>query len=181
MTTEPKENLIGRIPLPGLRTMKTVLAVALAALFMRYVLHQSPFFACIGAVVAMERTLQSSLQAALIRNVATLTGGLVGIAISSFTENILLLSLGLIPLIVVNNKIGRKESIVPGAIVYFAVAYLNTMDQAWFYGLMRILGTFIGTAIGIGVNLFVFPPAGEGEPEAATSGAAPAETSPSKK
>lgn len=146
------------VPLMGMRTAKTILAVFLSALFMKYVLNQTPFFACIGAVVAMERTLSSSMRAALIRNIGTLVGGLLGIAIASFTDSIALYSLGLIPLIYISNMIGRKESIVPGAIVYFAVAYLNTMDQAWVYGLTRILGTFIGTLIGIGVNFLVFPP-----------------------
>lgn len=145
----------------GLRTLKTVVAALISALLMKYVLHQVPFFACIGAVVAVERTFSSSIQAAVVRNVGTFTGGMVGIAVSSFTENILLLSLGLIPLIVINNKVGRKESIVPGAIVYFAVAYLNTMSQAWQYGLSRILGTFIGTLVGIGVNMLIFPPKAE--------------------
>lgn len=145
----------------GMRTIKTVIAALLTALFMRYVMHQTPFFACIGAVVAMERTFTSSIQAAIIRNVGTLTGGLVGIAVASFTESALLFSLGLIPLIVINNTVGRKESIVPGAIVYFAVCYLNTMDQAWIYGLTRILGTFIGTLIGIAVNMLIFPPKAE--------------------
>lgn len=142
----------------GLRTIKTVIAVFLSALLMKYALHQTPFFACIGAVVAMERTLSSSVQAALIRNIATISGGLVGIAVSSFTENLLLLSLGLIPMILINNAIGRKETIVPGAIVYFAVSYLNTMDQAWHYGLTRILGTLLGSIIALAVNRIIFPP-----------------------
>lgn len=146
------------IPVLGLRTIKTVAAVFISALFMKYVLHQSPFFACIGAVVAVEKTVSSSLRAAVIRNVGTLTGGVVGIAISSFTENILLISLGLIPMIYVDNLLGKKESIVPGAIVYFAVAYLNTMNEAWVYGVKRIIGTFIGTLIGLAINLLVFPP-----------------------
>lgn len=142
----------------GLRTIKTVIAVTLSALFMHHILHQTPFFACIGAVVAVERTLASSLQASAIRNVGTLTGGLIGIAVASFTENIFLLSLGLIPLIFINNTVGKKDSIVPGAIVYFAVAYLNTMEQAWSYGLTRIFGTFIGTIIGILVNIAICCP-----------------------
>lgn len=145
----------------GLRTIKSVIAVFLAALFMKYVLHQTAFFACIGAVVAVERTVSSSIRAAVIRNVGTITGGLVGIAIASFTESTLLLSLGLIPLICINNAIDKKESIVPGAIVYFAVAYLNTMDQAWVYGLTRIFGTLAGTLIGLGVNFVLFPPRAE--------------------
>lgn len=159
--------MILKFPLPlhphrpslfGMRTCKTVLAVLFTSLFMKYVLHDTPFFACIGAVVAMERTLSSSFKAVVIRNVGTLTGGLVGIAVSSFTQNIALISLGLVPMIYINNRVGKRESIVPGAIVYFAVAYLNTMDTALYYGLRRILGTFIGSLIGIGVNALLFPP-----------------------
>lgn len=142
----------------GLRTIKTVIAVALTALVMKYALHEIPFFACIGAVVAVEKTMTDSFKAAIIRNVGTFTGGIIGIAISSFTHNILLLSLGLIPIICINNLLNKRESIVPGAIVYFAVSYLNTMDQAWVYGVHRIFGTFVGTVIGILVNLLVFPP-----------------------
>lgn len=150
-------------PLLGMRTIKTVIAVLLSSLFMVYVMDQTPFFACIGAVVAMERTLSSSLRAAITRNIGTLTGGLVGIAVASFTENMLLISLGVVALIYLNNLLGRQESIVPGAIVYFATAYLNTMEQAWVYGLNRILGTFIGTLIAIGVNAVLFPPKPDGK------------------
>lgn len=147
-----------RIPYLGLRTIKTVIGVALSALFVRYVMGQTPFFACIGAVVAMERTLSSSVRAGIVRNVGTMVGGLMGIAICSFTQNILLVSLGLIPLIAINSLLGKRESIVPGAIVYFAVAYLNTSDTAWIYGLNRILGTLVGTLIALAVNALVFPP-----------------------
>lgn len=125
---------------------------------MQYVMRQNPFFACIGAVVAMERTVSMSVKAAVIRNVGTITGGLIGIAVGSFTENIFLMALGLIPFIWINNLIGKKESIVPGAIVYFAVFYLNNMDSAWIYGLTRIMGTLIGTLIALAVNVLIFPP-----------------------
>lgn len=145
-------------PLVGMRTIKTVIAVFLSALVLKYVLHQKPFFACIGAIVAMERNISDSLTAAIARNIGTLIGGLVGILIASFTESLLLFSLGLIPLIVISNRLHKQETIVPGAIVYFAVCYLNTMDYAWVYGLNRILGTFVGSLIGLGVNLLLFPP-----------------------
>lgn len=147
-----------RFPFIGLRTVKTIIAVILSSLFMEYVLGQTPFFACIGAVVAMERTISQSVKAAIIRNVGTLTGGLIGIAVSSFTENVFFMAAGLVPFIWINNALGRKDSIVPGAIVYFAVFFLNTMDGAWVYGLTRIFGTFVGTLIALAVNALVFPP-----------------------
>ena len=142
----------------GLRTLKTFLAVFASALIMHYGFDQPPFFACIGAVVAMEKNIASSIQAALVRNIATLTGALVGIAIASFTENIFLLSLGIIPLIWINRALNKAESIVPGAIVYFAVAYLNTMDATWLYGISRIGGTFLGTLVALAINFTIFPP-----------------------
>ena len=142
----------------GLRTLKTFLAVLVSSLLMEYVFHQPPFFACIGAVVAMERSKASSIQAALVRNIATVTGAVVGVAIASFTENILFLSLGIIPLIWLDRAINKTESIVPGAIVYFAVAYLNTMDASWVYGVTRTLGTFLGTLIALVINFTIFPP-----------------------
>ena len=146
-----------KYPPLGLRTLKTVIAVVLSSLFMKYVLGQNPFFACIGAVVAMEKTLALSIRAAITRNIGTIVGGLIGIAIGSFTENVFLMALGLIPFIWISNIIGRRESIVPGAIVYFAVFYLNSMDQAWSYGLTRIAGTLVGSMISIAVNLLIFP------------------------
>lgn len=144
-------------PIMGLRTAKTIIAVIISSLFVQFVLQQNPFFACIGSVVAMEKTMTKSIRAAIIRNVGTIIGGVIGIVIGSFTENILIMALGLCPFIWISNIIGKKESIVPGAIVYFAVFYLNSMDDAWKYGLIRIAGTLIGTLIALGVNAALFP------------------------
>lgn len=135
-----------------------MLAVTLAAALMKYVFHKPMFFACIGAVIAVERTVSSSFQAVVIRNIGTIVGGLIGIVITSYTQNIIFISLGLIPIIWIHNVINKTESIVPAAIVYFAVAYMNTMGSPWEYGIIRILGTLIGTLIGLGINLLIYPP-----------------------
>lgn len=147
-----------KIPIAGLRVLKTVLAVTIASLFEYYILKQNPFFACIGAVVAMEKNIYLSLKAAIVRNVGTILGGLIGISIGSFTNNFFIMALGLIPLIYLSNLIRKQESIVPGAIVYFAVFCLNSMEDCWKYGLTRILGTFIGTMIALLVNRLILPP-----------------------
>lgn len=155
------KTFFSKYPPLGARTLKTVVAVVIASAFMKYVLGQNPFFACIGAVVAMEKTLSMSIRAAIVRNIGTIVGGVIGILVGSFTENIVIMALGLIPFIWVSNVIGKRESIVPGAIVYFAVFYLNSMEQAWSYGLYRIAGTLIGSVISILINLLVFPQKGE--------------------
>lgn len=150
-----------KVPFVGLRVLKTVLAVIIASLFELYILNQNPFFACIGAVVAMERNIYLSLRAALIRNVGTILGGVIGILIGSFTKNIFIMALGLIPLIGLSNRIRKQESIVPGAIVYFAVFFLNNMEDCWKYGVTRILGTLTGTIIALLVNTLILPPKNE--------------------
>lgn len=146
------------VHLIGMRTFKTVLAAFFAAVLMKYVFHQTPFFACIGAVVAVEKTISQSLRASVVRNIGTITGGLIGILVSSLTDNLLLISLGLIPMIYIDNRLKKQESIVIGAIVYFAVVYLNMSGGALGYGLTRILGTFAGSLVGLVVNISICPP-----------------------
>ena len=142
----------------GLRTLKTVIAVMLSAVIMKYCFDQTPFFACIGAVVAMERNMSTTLQAVVVRNVGTIVGGIVGIIFSLLTQNVLILALGLIPMIYVDNILDKKDSIVAGSIVYFAVVYLNTSTMAIDYGVQRILGTLLGSLIGMAVNFLLFKP-----------------------
>lgn len=154
---EKMSNYYAKMRLPGLRIIKTAIAACLAALFVQNILHQQPFFACVGAVASMDNGMAKSLRSSASRNIATICGGLIGIAIASFTDNIFITSIGVIPLIMLHNLLGQKDNIVPSCIVYFAVSYLNTMQGAWAYGITRILGTLIGSAIAILVNLLVFP------------------------
>jgi uncharacterized membrane protein YgaE (UPF0421/DUF939 family) len=142
----------------GLRTIKTFLSVAVSAVLMQYVLHDTPFFACIGAVVAVERTIKDSYKAALIRNLGTLVGGLLGIMFAYLTGNVMLLAIGVIPIILIQNALNKQQSIIPACIVYFAVVYTTTADTALSYGLRRIAETFLGTVVGLIVNHVVFPP-----------------------
>jgi len=142
----------------GLRTIKTALAVILSALFTVFVLKDIPFFACIGAVVAMEKTIEESRRAAFIRNLGTLGGGIIGMIFSQISSNSIFLGLGVIPIIVLKNILNKQETIVPACIVYFAVVYLNTSETATSYGLRRIIETFIGTLIAIAINYLIFRP-----------------------
>lgn len=147
----------------GLRSLKTALAVLLAAALAKYIMHDTPFFACIGAAVAMENSISRSVKAAVIRNLGTFVGGslgiLAGIALkTAVTNNSIFLGLGVIPLIVIINLAKRPESIVPGCVTYFATVYLNDSGNTWVYGTVRILNTFLGTLVAIAVNYLVFPP-----------------------
>ena len=153
---------------------KVVLGTILASLFMRYIMERVnftdfpmiPFFACIGVLVAMEPDLDQSVKNVVIRNIGTVVAGIIGGIVASFTENIVLISLGLIPYLLFLNWIDRRKSIVPGGIFYFAITYLTTMENAWMYALNRTLGTIIGTLIGLAVNFLIFPPKKESKEQA---------------
>lgn len=148
----------------GMRSIKTAIAVCLSAAVVKYILHGIPFFACIGAAAAMERTMSDSYKAAIIRNLGTLIGGAVGILLAviftgAVSDNSVFLGIGVIPVIALIKKTGRQESVIPGCIVYFATVFLNNSAQsALDYGVTRIIETLIGSLIGIAVNFLIFPP-----------------------
>lgn len=143
----------------GMRIWKTVIAVAITAVIMQYWFKETAFFGCIGAVVAVGRSGKESLKNSMIRNTGTLIGGLVGIAMLFVTDNPIVFAFGVIPVIIIHNIIDMDEPIVPACIVYFAVVYLMAnVGNAELYALRRIFYTFIGTAIGLGVNMLFNPP-----------------------
>lgn len=142
----------------GMRTFKTTVAIALCAVVMTYIFNVSPFFACIGALVAIDNTIGNSIKSILHRNIATLIGGLVGIVFGYCSSNVIVLSLGIIIVITALSNTKYKNAIVPACIVYLAVVYLNIDQGAVEYGLRRIFETFIGSVIGFGVNIAIKAP-----------------------
>lgn len=147
-------------------TFKVVLGTIFASFFMRYIMEKInftdfpmiPFFACIGVLVGMEPHPVKAISNVIIRNIGTIVAGLIGGIIASFTENIIFISLGFIPFLIILALVDRKESIVPGGIFYFAISYLTTLDNAWMYALNRTIGTILGTIIGLIINFYIFPP-----------------------
>ncbi len=150
--------MLKNLPPVGLRTFKTLLATIICVIIMEYVFNETPFFACIGAVVAVEKTLETSIKASISRNTGTIIGGVLGIIFASISVQPVFLALGIVPLIYIKNLIKKQDSIVAGAIVYFAVVFLNPGGQALLYGTRRIAGTFFGTLIGFAVNYFISSP-----------------------
>lgn len=141
-----------RLPKVGLRIIKSALAVIISVAVMEYIVGDTPFFACIGAIASMEASIKKSFEATLIRNLATAVGGIIGILFTFLTDNSLLLALGIIPVIYIINILKKHQSIVPGCIVFLAVVYLNDANTGWIYGCRRIAETFLGSMIGLLVN-----------------------------
>lgn len=142
----------------GMRTIKTTIAIALCAIIMTYFFNVSPFFACIGAIVAMDNSIGNSIKGILTRNIATIIGGIVGIAFGYMSNNVVFLSLGTIIVITLLSNTKYKHAIVPACIVYLAVVYLNINEGSLEYGLKRIFETVVGSGIGFAVNFLIVAP-----------------------
>ncbi|GEM_PF-6410046 len=150
-----KKTIVSRI---GMRTWKSVISVGLTAALFRYVLHATPFFGCIGAVVAVGRTRRDSIENMIIRNLGTAVGGIMGMIMVFLTDNVFIEALGIIPIIYTAQSYGRSESIIPGCIVYFATVYLTDPALAHNYAFERILHTLLGSVIGFLVNILLWSP-----------------------
>lgn len=166
---EKQENVLKRLDKQfWIYAMKVVLGTIVASFFMRYVMElvnvtdvpMIPFFACIGVLVGMEPNRARAIKNVVVRNVGTIVAGVIGGIVASFTESIVLICLGIVPCLVVYVLLNRKQSIVPGGIFYFAIAYLTTLENAWMYALNRTLGTVIGTLIGLAINFLILPQGG---------------------
>lgn len=152
------------LPKIGARTVKTSIAVMITAGIMEHIFNETPFFACIGATVAIGKTRKTSFEAAVVRNLGTAVGGIIGIIMALVTDNVFIQGLGVIPIIYIINLSKKHQSVVPGCIVYYAVVYLMPTEASTLYAVRRILETFLGSIIGMIVNFAIKGPL-EDEPD----------------
>ncbi|MGL4382750.1 MAG: FUSC family protein [Bacilli bacterium] len=137
---------------------KTWLAIVIVVTIMRYGFKTTPFFGCIGALVSMGNSYETSIKAFIDRNSGTLIGGAIGIVLASITSNEYLLSLGVMLVILVLKKFKLYDAIVPGLIVFCAVVYLNDNSEAINYGIRRISQTLVGSIVGLIINFTIKSP-----------------------
>ena len=110
----------------GWRTGKTVIAVFLCFLIDTVRGNSIPFYAAIAAISCIQKNIDDSLKIALTREIATIIGGIFGMAVLFFEREVycipndvlryLALSLLLVPLInfsvLIKHENGRfKESV----------------------------------------------------------------------
>lgn len=144
----------------GLRVIKTALSVGLALLVARLLGSSFPIFAAIGAISAMSRNLNDTVQECLNQ----LIGTLIGFAVASVFVRILpepsfFLWMGLGTLLVTVLCLRLKvQFAVPLACIVFAdiCLYGGGNDQVW-YGFHRLVDTVVGLLVAFVVNWAVKP------------------------
>lgn len=142
----------------GLRTVKTGIAVGITMLVSRIFNIDHPFFAMVAALIAMQPTVSDSWHTGANRMLGTFIGALVGVIFIMISPpNFIMISLGIILLIHIMNRLGWNEAISIASVVFIAI-YLNYKDGYTTYALSRLFDTFIGISIALIVNYLIYPP-----------------------
>ncbi|AYF53660.1 FUSC family protein [Clostridium botulinum C] len=142
----------------GMRNLKTSIAVVLCVIIIRILHIDSPFYACIAAVICMQTWVSDSFIVGKNRMIGTFIGALIGLLLALIKPgNIILIGIGIIGVIYICNLLGKNKSITIGCIVFLAIMVNLTSKTPLIYSTFRLIETFIGIFISVFVNYFVFP------------------------
>ena len=157
----------GNVTFPkiGMRNLKTAVAATLCALIYAP-FDRNPTFACIGAVFAMNNSLQNSWVSGGNRLIGTIIGGFVGMGFfylyqlfppffpgSERWSESLFLFIGIIVMNLASQFFHANDAIPPASVVFYIVM-LNTPENEYIsYALNRMFDTGFGVILSILINV----------------------------
>ncbi len=155
----------GKIKFPGMRVVKTVIAVYICFL-LSFIRKTKPFYSVIAAILCMQSDSKNGWQVGKNRMIGTIIGGIYGliaiILINFFNIELfsyihyLVLSLFLIPIIYSNVYLKVPNSTYISCVVFMSVAVSHGGDTSpMFFALNRVIDTLIGIIISIIVNKII--------------------------
>ncbi|MGX7172880.1 FUSC family protein [Enterococcus ratti] len=150
----------------GMRTIKSALAVFLCILFFHVANRGLPMIAALSAVFSLRQDLTTTLSFGRSRIVGNTIGGCLGIfyfLVKSvlhygFWVELFLLPTLVVVVIVISDGINNNSGIISAISTLLLIALSIPQDETSFYAIQRVLDTFIGTFIAIGINCFLRPP-----------------------
>lgn len=154
-----------KLPKIGARNFKTALSIFLCIVILNLLGFESPFYACIAAVICMADSCENSIKMGKNRMIGTIVGGAFGtlatIILSKYDTNVLrtlIICSFTILTIYVCTILKKPGSVSIACIVLLANLLLNRDYSNYIYTLSRIVETFIGIVIAVGVNIYIMPP-----------------------
>lgn len=168
-----KKNTNRRIPLVGMRTIKTAVAVTVSYLVILLLNKLLPmpdnearwgaFYACIAAVICMQGSIEQTVKQGVSRLIGTAIGGILGLLIlmaSQLLQKTLFMALmlggGTILLIWLCNLIKRPAACSIAVIVFCVILFNHAGTDRYMYALNRMFETAVGIFIAAAVN-FALP------------------------
>ncbi|MDA9470115.1 FUSC family protein [Enterococcus sp. 5H] len=149
----------------GMRTLKTALAVMLCIVLFKVLDRGAPMIAALAAVFSLRQDLTTSVSFGKSRILGnTLGGGLaiVYILTKDLFSNDFLVELFLMPLLVIivivlSDGMNNNSGIISAIATLLLIALSVPQGESFSFALSRVIDTFIGTFIGIGLNFFFRP------------------------
>ncbi|MFN6833807.1 aromatic acid exporter family protein [Enterococcus hirae] len=159
----------------GMRTIKSALAVFLCILFFHVTDRGLPMIAALSAVFSLRQDLTTTVSFGRSRIIGNSIGGFLGIIyflVKNYFHNDFLVELFLLPVlvvivIVVSDGINNNSGIISAIATLLLIALSVPQGESSLYAIQRVLDTFIGTFIAIGINFFLRPPETEKKEELA--------------
>ena len=159
--------MTGKLPAPGLRIYKTVIAVVICA-FLGYITGIHPFYTIIAAILCMQSSTEESMKKGAIRLVGTAIGGVFALFILLLIDltpldpfsavYYLIISLCVLPLIYTNVLLGKQASSYITCVAFFSIvlSHFDT-ENHYLFALQRMLETAAGIVISVAVNRLIKP------------------------
>ncbi len=143
----------------GLRTVKTAVAVMLAmAVAELYGATDSRLvFAMLGAMLTMEPTFRDAFQTFIFRTVGVLVGAVIGVLLQMLPlPELAAIGIGVVLLITGYNVLRIHYSPLMPCLI-LVMLFVEADLHPWQYAFGRVWDTAIGMAIGLSINMLVFP------------------------
>ena len=150
----------------GMRTIKSSLAVMLCILLFHFFNRGEAMIAALAAVFSLRQDLPTTLSFGKSRIMGNIIGGSTAIAYfviqdqlnHSFIAELLLVPLAVAFVIVLSDGINNHAGINSGVATLLLIALSTSSgDQPLSFALQRVLDTFIGTLIAVGLNYLPTP------------------------
>lgn len=152
------------IKLPGMRVIKTALAIVICLLIMEIANEKYSVYSAVVAIVCMQRDWMDTLQASKDRFVGTFLGALFGLItyliiiyfnLADFTLlSYLIIGIASIVLMMTTIAINNSEITAITCIIFLSIISFRDMEASiYYFTLRKIIDTFVGISVALLINI----------------------------
>lgn len=155
---------IMNVPMPGMRMLKTALAVFLCFVIVALMGEQYSGYSAVVAIVCMQKDWGDSKRIAINRSIGTICGAGFGILTHKLLEWLnwyerlvlpyLIVCLMMLLLMMVIVSINKKDVTAVSCIIFLSVSILHDPKiDVWFFAIRRMVDTFVGIVVSLIINI----------------------------
>lgn len=142
-----------------MRNIKTAIAVVISLYLSDLFNLGNPLFVIIGAIVSMQVSLNETYVSGINRILGTVLGALLGMGFYVLAPgNIILIGIGIVILISLNNHLNWNKSLVISLIVFCSIMINFNNENILASSLKRVFDTTLGIVVAFIVNTLIAPP-----------------------